>query len=47
MNMLLLIGSYTRPEAHVPAACGEGILTCALDSATGALSRVRSGADMI
>jgi 6-phosphogluconolactonase len=38
-EQLLLIGSYTQPEAHVPAGCGEGILTCALDLATGRIER--------
>jgi 6-phosphogluconolactonase len=38
-EQLLLIGSYTRPEAHVPSACGEGVVTCALDLETGRLER--------
>jgi 6-phosphogluconolactonase len=38
-EQLLLIGSYTRPEAHVPSACGEGIVTCGLDLETGQLER--------
>lgn len=39
IEQLLLIGSYTLPEAHVPAARGEGIVTLALDSATGRIER--------
>jgi 6-phosphogluconolactonase (cycloisomerase 2 family) len=39
VRQLFLVGSYTQPEAHVPAACGEGIVTCALDPATGRLER--------
>jgi 6-phosphogluconolactonase len=38
-EQLLLVGSYTQPEAHVPAGCGEGIVTCALDLATGRIER--------
>lgn len=38
-EQLLVIGSYTRPEAHVPSGCGEGIVTCALDSTTGRIER--------
>jgi 6-phosphogluconolactonase len=38
-GQLLLIGSYTRPEAHVPSACGDGIVTCALDPETGRLEQ--------
>lgn len=39
VRQLLLVGSYTRPEAHVPTACGEGIVTFALDPASGRLER--------
>jgi 6-phosphogluconolactonase len=38
-EQLLLIGSYTQPEPHVPKGCGEGIVTCALDPVTGRLER--------
>jgi 6-phosphogluconolactonase len=38
-EQLLLIGSYTQSEAHVPTGCGEGIVTAALDPATGRLER--------
>lgn len=38
-NITLFVGSYTQPEAHVPEACGEGIVTLAFDPATGRLER--------
>lgn len=38
-ELLLLVGSYTQPEAHVPNGCGEGIVTCAFDPVTGRLER--------
>jgi 6-phosphogluconolactonase (cycloisomerase 2 family) len=38
-QQLFLVGSYTQPEPHVPVACGEGIVTVALDPATGRLER--------
>ncbi|MBN8460044.1 MAG: lactonase family protein [Verrucomicrobia bacterium] len=36
---ILLVGTYTRPEVHVPDACGEGIVTCAFDPANGHIER--------
>lgn len=38
-ELILLVGTYTRPEVHVPDACGEGIVTCAFDPATGRIER--------
>lgn len=38
-EQLLLIGTYTKPEVHVPGGCGEGVVTCALDLATGQIER--------
>src|SRR6478752_8111649 len=38
-ELTLLIGSYTRPDDFVPAACGEGIVTCSFDPATGRIER--------
>ena len=36
---LLLVGTYTRPEPHVPNGAGAGIVTCAFDPATGEISQ--------
>lgn len=38
-EQLVLVASYTQPEAHVPTACGEGITTCGFNPATGQLAR--------
>lgn len=38
-ELTLLIGSYTRADDFVPTACGEGIVTCAFDPATGRIRR--------
>lgn len=38
-ELTLLVGSYTHPEAHVPAACGEGIVTYSFELATGRIER--------
>ncbi|MEO5715163.1 MAG: lactonase family protein [Luteolibacter sp.] len=46
-ELTLLIGSYTQPEAHVPGACGEGIVTCSFDPATGRLEKRSVFKDML
>jgi 6-phosphogluconolactonase len=46
-ELTLLIGSYTQPEAHVPVACGEGIVTCSFDPATGALTKRSAFKDIL
>jgi 6-phosphogluconolactonase len=38
-ELILLVGSYTQPEAHVPMACGEGIVTCSFNFATGRIEK--------
>ena len=38
-ELTFLVGSYTQPEAHVPQACGEGIVTLSLDPETGGITR--------
>jgi len=35
---LVYVGTYTRPEGHVPDAKGQGIYTYELDLATGKLA---------
>lgn len=46
-ELLLLVGSYTQPEGHVPNGAGEGIVTCAFDPATGAVTRRSAFSDIL
>lgn len=46
-GLLFFVGTYTRPEAHVPNACGRGIHSCLVDETSGETQLLSTYEDII